>query len=39
VLKAVLAGMTDAAQAVDWLLQHGEDAGIDDPVSMVGASS
>ena len=35
--KAVLAGMLDLEQAVDWVLQHGEDAGIDDPISTVDA--
>ncbi len=33
--KAVLAGMQDLDQAVDWVLRHGEDAGIDEPISMV----
>jgi len=27
--------MLDLEQAVDWVLQHGEDAGIDDPISTV----
>jgi len=35
VRKAVLAGMRGSEQAVDWLLQHGEDAGIDDPIPLA----
>ena len=35
--KALLAGMRDMEPAVEWLLQHGEDGSIDDPISIVSA--
>jgi len=39
VRKAVLAGMRDLQQTVDWVRQHDKDAGIDDTNSMVGENS
>lgn len=33
--KALLAGQTSADNAINWMLEHGEDADIDDPIPLV----
>ena len=39
VKKALLAGCQEADAVVDWILAHADDAGIDDPIPLVPATT
>jgi len=39
VRKALMAGATNVEATVNWVLEHGEDPGIDDPVAPVAKSN